>query len=113
MASQEDISRAVEEQSAAVLLTNLQNTADDNNGSSGSIPTKIKLEKIDLTKEDLVEFGEQRLKEELRARGKDFRGNTEELAVRLHKVLSNKKKFHRRSSSTAKTTTKENHTNKN
>ena len=57
----------------------------------------VKLEDMVLTLEDLKELGEEKLKSELRARGKDFRGkDVSELAARLLRVVTVKQRIRRK-----------------
>lgn len=97
VASKDDISAAMEKQSAATVAAELDLQARSQGADlSTSRQNEMKLEHMTLSLEDMVELGEERLKAELRARGGDFRGGVEELAERLLKVVTRKQQYMRK-----------------
>ena len=104
MASKEDIAAAMEKQSAAALAaaalppTATVQDVDPTAAAGYGASPGVKLESMALSLEDLVELGEGKLKSELRARGKDFRGSeVAVLAARLLRVVTAKRRSSRES----------------
>ena len=100
VASKEDIAQAMETQSATSVVADLQTARGNELDPTQHSVKDVKLENMELSAEDLEELGEEKLKAELRARGKDFRGeNVKQLASRLFRVLAMKKKMQRKGNS--------------
>lgn len=98
MASKEDIAQAMDKQATAAAATAATPaTHKEVDPTTSQTAGGVKLEHMQLNLEDLKALGEEKLKAELRARGKDFRGNdVSDLAARLLRVVRQKQRIQRK-----------------